>query len=196
MDAGFGRFSKNGEKRIYKPNSPSVNEIFYRPVTLEDAQGIARAIVKDNTYFKYMYNWPDPYTPKDAEAFVQSAVYERQQGTAFHFTVHNHLHLVGIGGIYEINKHKTCSLGLWVSPTYSNKGLGTCFVKYLVEYAFGQIGLDRICSTVVDKNRASIKILKRNGFLLEGRLRKHVIVSGNRTDLLLFGLLKKRCISD
>lgn len=57
------------------------------------------------------------------------------------------------------------------------------------EYAFEERGLDRLFAWMVAINAASMAVLDRLGFRLEGQLREHGCIHGSRRDTCIFGLL-------
>lgn len=81
-------------------------------------------------------------------------------------------------------------LGIWLHPDYHNQGYGTEAAKIIVEHSFEQLNYHKIYARAHGDNRASQKIWEKHGFEKEGQLRKHVLVDGNHTDLLYYGLLR------
>jgi RimJ/RimL family protein N-acetyltransferase len=67
--------------------------------------------------------------------------------------------------------------------------VATAAAKAICDYAFGTFGLDRLQATVFGWNPASARVLEKIGFQLEGRHRQAVLKDGERTDLLIYGLL-------
>jgi ribosomal-protein-alanine N-acetyltransferase len=64
-------------------------------------------------------------------------------------------------------------------------------VKTYVHYAFAELELLRLTAHVFAFNLASARVLEKNGFKLEGHLRKHFCKDGNLIDANLYGLLKE-----
>ncbi|HXI51903.1 MAG TPA: GNAT family protein, partial [Candidatus Saccharimonadales bacterium] len=60
----------------------------------------------------------------------------------------------------------------------------------LLEFAFGRLGLQRVCADADPQNTPSIRVLERLGFVREGLLRQHYFVQGEAQDALVYGLLK------
>ncbi|HUR90269.1 MAG TPA: GNAT family protein [Ramlibacter sp.] len=61
----------------------------------------------------------------------------------------------------------------------------------LVDYAFRQLGLNRLEATIDPRNAASAKVVERLGFRHEGTQREHYIMRGEMTDSGLYGLLRR-----
>lgn len=91
-------------------------------------------------------------------------------------------------GIRWIN-HKS-EISMFIRKDMQTKGYGGQALKSIIEYAFNRLNLYRLEAEVIDGNTASVKLLLRNGFVEEGRLREAKYVNGKYKDLLRFGLLK------
>jgi len=106
--------------------------------------------------------------------------------------------------VYEDNSHikaflqyeqlseqtKTFEWGFYIAPEYHGEGLGFEFAKLMLSYAFDELKAEKVFGQVISLNLPSIKLHKKVGFKLEGRLRHHCFFDGNYQDLLFYGLLK------
>ena len=63
------------------------------------------------------------------------------------------------------------------------------FLKWTADFAFEELGLNRIFTETWDFRDEHIGILEGFGFVCEGRLRQHVAKDGRAHDALLHGLL-------
>lgn len=71
------------------------------------------------------------------------------------------------------------------------RGYGVEASKLLCAYGLDVLGLYRIEAKVYEFNTLSINSLRRNGFRLEGVLRKAGYNAGERVDVLVFGMLRE-----
>lgn len=71
----------------------------------------------------------------------------------------------------------------------SGRGLATEAVRLGARLAFERHGLLKLTAGAYEGNRASVRVLEKAGFVMEGRLRSHVAFEGGRADVLEFGLL-------
>lgn len=97
---------------------------------------------------------------------------------------------VGLRGL-DWNWRKVESLSYWIDPTYWGRGYATEASWFLCETAFRGLRMRRIASSALEGNLASLAVLRRLGFVEEGRERESVRLRGKRLDMLLFGLLKE-----
>jgi [ribosomal protein S5]-alanine N-acetyltransferase len=97
---------------------------------------------------------------------------------------------VGLRGL-DWKWRKVESLSYWIDPRYWNHGYATEASWYLCREAFQRLGMRRISSSALERNTASLSVLRRLGFIEEGRERRSVCVNGDCMDMILFGLLKE-----
>lgn len=95
---------------------------------------------------------------------------------------------VGLRGL-DWKWKKVESLSYWLDPRCWNQGLTSEACWFLCRLAFDRLGVRRIGSQALDRNLASQAVLRRLGFVEEGRERRAVCVKGRSMDMLWFGLL-------
>jgi RimJ/RimL family protein N-acetyltransferase len=71
------------------------------------------------------------------------------------------------------------------------RGFGIEAGKLICAWGLDVLGLERVEAKVYAYNRLSINALKRNGFRLEGVLRRAGLQDGRRCDMLVFGILRE-----
>ena len=65
-------------------------------------------------------------------------------------------------------------------------------VRLALKYAFEYLNLNKLYARVMEPNKASQRVLEKNGFKLVGKLRKHEFVSEKGyVDVLIFDILKE-----
>jgi ribosomal-protein-alanine N-acetyltransferase len=62
-------------------------------------------------------------------------------------------------------------------------------VRAIVDWAFEELDLIRIFAFVFESNTASVKVLEKNGFTLEGTMRRAVFKRGRLMDQALYAVL-------
>ncbi|MGZ3427570.1 MAG: GNAT family N-acetyltransferase [Polyangia bacterium] len=82
-------------------------------------------------------------------------------------------------------------MGLWIGHGQHGRGYGTEAVRLAARYAFERVGLQKLEATVFVGNDASRRIFEKNGFQLEGTIRRAVRKRGRFVDEWLFGLLRE-----
>jgi RimJ/RimL family protein N-acetyltransferase len=70
-----------------------------------------------------------------------------------------------------------------------SRGFGQAALRLLIRHAFAELELSRLFAYALADNLASIRMMERCGFTVEGRLRKHYFKRGEARDGLVMGLL-------
>lgn len=83
----------------------------------------------------------------------------------------------------------SCNIGYKISPGYTSRGYCTDAVNISLNAAYEYLNIHRINAFVQENNTASIKVLEKCGFSLEGKCIKNLRVNGKWTDHLLYGLI-------
>lgn len=101
--------------------------------------------------------------------------------------------LIGIMGIHNIDwVNKTATTGALIGEKeYWGKGFGTDAKMILLDYAFNTLGLRKICSSVYDFNKRSLRYSLHCGYKIEGTKKKQRLVKGKYRDEIILGLFKK-----
>ena len=81
-------------------------------------------------------------------------------------------------------------LGYMLSSAYVGQGLGTRAVSMALERLFSMPFLHRVWLGTAAHNLASQGLARKLGFTLEGVMRDHYIVDGQRKDQQVWGLLR------
>jgi [ribosomal protein S5]-alanine N-acetyltransferase len=143
-----------------------------RELSVNDAQDIARLM--NYNISKYLYDVPNPYSPEDALNFIKSAHSNFKSLRAIHLAIeykgkpeardNNYPLLVGSIGLKNIDLiNKKANLGYWVGEQYWGRGIATECVKLIIDYAFSELGLKEVIAYVFPENKASIRVLEKNG---------------------------------
>lgn len=101
---------------------------------------------------------------------------------------------VAEGCVYLRNidlKNKTAELGIFLRPEAPiGKKLGSIAIYQILDYGFINLELAKIYLQVLDFNHKALSLYQKFYFQIEGKLRKHIVKSGNRIDVNVMGLLK------
>lgn len=85
---------------------------------------------------------------------------------------------------------KDAELGYLLLPDMWSKGIMSEAVRRICEIAFKELDIVRITGQVYEPNAASRRILEKNGFELEGILKKAVFKEGKMWNLCVYGKTK------
>lgn len=108
---------------------------------------------------------------------------ERKHGRSYRFFIKEPGtpdRIIGSIGLSEVVRgcFLSCYLGYKMDLEFCKKGYMTAAVSMITGYAFGKFHLHRIEANVMPGNRASLRVLEKNGFMCEGLSRKYLNING------------------
>ena len=125
--------------------------------------------------------FPTPYTVLDAEQWLDSI---RKTRPFLNFAILYQGRIAGNIGIVpkEDVYRMSVEIGYFIGEEFWGKGIATEATRLLVEYIEQEFTIVRIYAEVFETNKASMRVLQKNGFYLEGIRRKAVIKNGEIMD--------------
>ena len=160
-----------------------------RPWRLDDAESVARHANNRKIWLGARDLFPHPYTIQDAHEFLQRAITEQPE---MKFCIEIEDAAVGGIGVHpgeDVHRH-TATAGYWLGEEFWGRGIMTEVVTAVTDFCFENFPLRRISAEVFANNPASASVLEKAGFILEGRLRNHVLKDGELLDSLLYARTK------
>ncbi len=140
-------------------------------------------------------NIPYPYSEADADKWLTRRIENTQrQGKEVTFAIRkDDGEMIGAVGAdsFEIGASHRAEIGYWLARPYWGQGIMTDAVRAYVHYAFDDLKMLRLTAHVLEFNIGSSRVLGKNGFKLEGRLRRHFRKEEKLYDAYFFGLLKE-----
>jgi ribosomal-protein-alanine N-acetyltransferase len=135
--------------------------------------------------------FPSPYTLEAANDWIKTSTTEDHFAHSFAITQNDEcLGMAGLhpkGDVYS----KTHELGYWIGEPFWGQGLVSEAVALLADFGLNILGAARIEAYVYEWNPASARVLEKNGFALEGRLRKSIYKEGQLIDQFIFAKVQE-----
>lgn len=133
--------------------------------------------------------FPSPYERQDAERWIAYLAAE-EHPHALAITLDDRP-IGGIGidplpDVFAIGGE----IGYWLGVAHWGKGYATEAVGGMVDYGFEKLDLLRVQANVYAPNVASARVLEKNGFVLEGTLRRAVRKRGQVLDVKLYARVR------
>lgn len=98
--------------------------------------------------------------------------------------------IIGTVCLYDIsNSYSRAEIGYKFSSAHHHKGYATEAVEKLIDIAFSELNLHRLCARVQENNVPSLKLLIGLGFEKEGICRDYLCLNGVWTDHLQYSLI-------
>lgn len=143
-------------------------------------------------YYKRNKEFLKEYEPQRAESFftiefqkeiLKKEVKAWEEKKAFRFyikTLEEPNKIIGLIGLNEIvyGAFLSCFLGYKLDSEYTNKGIMTSATNLIIDFAFNILKLHRIEGNVMPKNKASLKVLAKCGFINEGISKFYLNING------------------
>jgi len=138
------------------------SEIKIEQLSQSDSQQIFNTIDSQRAYLgKWLPFVELTKVLKDTENFVDSVVNAPKDSFEYVFTIRKQGRFVGLIGFKGTDKlNQKTELGYWLSEKYQGQGIVTKAVKKLVNFAFNELGINRIQIKCATGNAASSNIPK------------------------------------
>ncbi len=125
---------------------------------------------------------------------------QAEQGrTRWHFVVclRQTGEAIGTAGLESVDLlDGNAELGLAIGARARwDQGYGTEVVEVLLDFAFGELRLERVSLTVFGTNERARHIYERIGFSREGVLRRAYYQHGRHIDLVIMGILREEWLA-
>lgn len=162
------------------------------PIGKVSEKEIYESMSNENTS-KFISAAPYPYTNDDAARFLKFLERTETDASTFQFGIFNKEdnHFIGMISLENIDYEcKKCEIGFWMSEKFVGKGITKEASALLIDYAFKKLEMNKITAFAIKENIASISLLTRLGFVIEGLFRDDVINKGQLVDRYAFALLK------
>ena len=95
--------------------------------------------------------------------------------------------IISLGNI--VMNHKA-RIGYWLGRRFRGEGIMTCCVRDMTRYWFDRFKLRRLEGCVVSFNKASARVLEKNGYKFEGIMKKDRLKNGKYYDTYMYAKLR------
>ena len=111
----------------------------------------------------------------------------KNEGINWAITLKGNDHLLGYVCIFNIKKeHHRAELGYILHPSVQGRGIANEAVKAVLKIAFSKFKLHSIEANINPKNKASIKLIKKNNFRKEAHFKENYFSNGKFLDSLIY----------
>ena len=157
-----------------------------RSVRLGDAPSIARHADNRRIWANLRDAFPSPYTLADGKRFVRTAI---AQDPETHFVIEAADEVVGTIGYrlqHDVDR-ASAEIGYWVAETHWGRGIATAALVATTALAFERHEeLHRMFALPFAGNLASVRVLEKAAYRLEGRLHHSAVKDGVVVDQLQY----------
>ena len=145
-----------------------------RELTSEDAGSLYALVDGNRKYLRQWLPWVDKQQGPDySRKFIEGARIDNQAGVALTLGIEHQGDIVGVIAFHEFdNENRQTSMGFWISSSHQGKGIVSISCARLIEYAFTDLGLNRVVMKIAQDNVPSRRVAERNGLVYEGTRRQ------------------------
>lgn len=167
-----------------------------RELSINDAVDISRLMTYNIS--KSLWQVPFPYTVENAVNFINSCHRDFKSLKAVNFAIQYKYNpeavnrLVGTISLKNIDSdNKKANMGYWIGEQYWGNGIATESVELVINYAFSVLGLEEICAYVYSENKASIRVLEKNGMTKKEEVNEYNKMSGRYKNTIKFAIQRR-----
>jgi [ribosomal protein S5]-alanine N-acetyltransferase len=144
---------------------------------------------------QFLEPWEPLWSEHDLTAYafrqrIRSYAQQIKRDSAYPFFIfhRDEGHLLGAITLSNVRRGvaQMCNVGYWIGQTYARQGYMADALDLAVDYGFSNLGLHRVEAACLPSNAASIALLGRCSFDLEGLARNYLKIAGIWQDHLLF----------
>ncbi|WP_230383620.1 GNAT family N-acetyltransferase [Pedobacter endophyticus] len=163
-----------------------------RKIEENDLEDIYRGLSNPEVIKYYGIHYDSlPETLKQLQWF--KALEENKTGIWWAICDKNDGHFIGAIGFNNLsNQHKKIEIGFWLLPKFWGKGLIHEAAEVICNYAFDDLGINRIEAFVESENNNSKKALAKLLFEYEGTMKSCEIKNGKFISLAIYAKLNHR----
>jgi len=152
-----------------------------RDYAIADTERFAELANNENVSRYLIYTFPYPYTRQDAAQWIATGA---RANNAVTQAIEYRGEFVGTIGITPQTgwKAHSAEIGYWIGEEYWGRGIATAALRAMSETAFSTLGYKRLFAPVLGPNKASMRVLEKCGYSLEGILKREVSKDGSYYD--------------
>ena len=134
------------------------------------------------------------YSDKKVKEWIEKNVEEGFKPQRYFFSIRALADdkLIGFLGLWLNLIHSNAWVGIGIGEReYWGKGYGTDAMRLCLQYAFLELGMQRVSLGLHEYNPRALRSYEKAGFRLEGRTRQEMQREGRRYDVIWMGVLRE-----
>ncbi len=166
-------------------------EIELRSIDERDAEEILEIVRRNYEHLRPFLHWvTEDYSLETALGFIRQSQKAFTENTGQTFGIFQNEKIIGIIGYVIFNwTSRRTEIGYWIDKNHEGKGVITESCKVLIDYAFQELGMNRIEIHCATENVRSRRIPERFNFKLDGILRQSEWRHTRFFDMAIYSLL-------
>ena len=166
------------------------NGAYLQPLEPRHAEEFLEFLLTNREHLLQWLNWEHLNTLEEAQKFIGRGMSRYTEDSLPWVGIWQDKQLVGGVLFFPIDKRtRSSEIGYWLGQGATRRGLVTRAARAMLEYAFGELKLNRVALLAASENTASRRVAERLGFRLEGVLRQAGLRRGELVDLTAYAML-------
>ncbi len=168
------------------------DNIALRTLQKADAATLYALVDKNRAYLREWLPWLDRNTRVENSAeYICSIQPDARQDGGFICGIFVEGYLVGVCGFHPVNvMNNSVSIGYWLTQERQGQGIITQCTHFFINYAFNDLGLNKVLIPVAVENHKSRAVCKRLGLINEGIDREGEFLYDRYVDLVRYSILR------
>lgn len=153
------------------------NDVEIRPWKPEDAAPLAAICNNKKIWLNVRDHFPHPYTIGNSIEWIAFTLTQKpvqNMAIVYQGKIAGSIGVMPKDDVYR----KSIEIGYFLGESFWGKGIATKAVTLLLDYIKKQFDAVRVYAEVFSHNAASMKVLEKNGFHLEG-IREKAVIKNN-----------------
>jgi len=143
----------------------------------------------DDSEFARFLGTPQPFTRWDAEKWVARQVLTPWDTTPM-FAIQFEGKVIGFIKLNVEKEDNRAHMAYGLSKSYWGKGIVPEAANALLDWGFGELGLDKIFAGADGENVQSQRVMEKMGMVREAYLKSHIIARNGRAVQVTYGILR------
>lgn len=156
-----------------------------------DLDTLFEMVDRNREHLRPWMGWADDRDRGKVESFIKRGLDQVANNNGFQAGIWYRDQLAGSIGFHYWNFiDGTTELGYWLDQDMQGRGIMTRACAAMIDFAFDEIGLNRVEIHCVEENTKSRAVPERLGFTQEGIMRHSVYHLEKYQNMVIYGLLK------
>ena len=173
---------------------PDQSEFVFRLAEVGDAQALSNYYINNATHLQNSGPTREPGfdSPDVWRLRLSSWETQHRERLAAHFvSLNSREEIVACCNLSNVvfGGFMACHMGYGIAKAYEGRGLMKSLCLEAIDFAFQDLGLNRIMANYVPSNERSGKLLASLGFVIEGRAARYLKINGVWQDHVLTSLI-------
>ena len=194
-------------KRMITMNKNKVIKCFKKIPTIRTSRLTLRRLMPSDYRDMYEYSclpevtkyllWHEHESPEQTFGYLNSInqCYKRGEYYDWAVTLTDGGKMIGTCGFTSFDfENGRAEVGYVLNPSFWGKGIATEAVSAVIEFAFKELGANRVEAKFIEGNTASLKVMEKCSMAFEGYHRQYMMIKGSYKNIGISAITKDQFV--